>query len=462
MDIQPSAVSQPSLIDYAVHLFDGKILTPSECHKPIQEPLFVYPDRQYPGFFTLLTKKSKEDRIKWESHNIRLLPDVIRFCDRRINNYISQHSFFARDRKLTHLQSFNTVWVDLDYYRNADLAYLPPEVIQERILDRCQEADLPLPSLLVYSGRGVHGKWLLERPLPAVALSKWNLVQRTLVERFKDFRSDSNCGPTQPLRIEQTTNTESGEYARVLWEQREDGRNEPRRYDFNYLCDRILPLTEAEYKQAIIEGKQKERKQASNPNLHRLTWETFYWGRFQDVRKLAQLRGYYSGLPDGMRYDFMFVGASSLCWFVKRDRLYGELLALGKEFAPLWTPKKVTEHCSFVFKKFKSVTARGEPIDRLLIKNETIMDRLQVTPSEEREMSVLISKVEKQRRHRERMQAIRRAQGVTERAKYEARATERREKARELRQNGLSFNQIAQALGISRRWAINLISGGSE
>jgi len=460
--IQPS--QENSLIDYAVQLFDGRILIPSEYQRPIQEPLFVYPDRQCSGFFTHLTKRTKEDRMRSESYSIRMIADIIRFCDRGINNYISQHSFNARDRKLAHLQSFNTVWVDLDYYRNPEFACFLPETVQERILERCQEVNFPLPSLILFSGRGIHCKWLLDRPLPAVALSKWNLVQRTLVEKFRDFRSDSMCGATQPLRIEQTVNTKSKEIARILWEQREQGANEPIRYDFNFLSDRILPLTEEQYKASLIRTKAPQKRKTTNTAVHRtrFTWETFYWGRFQDVRKLTQLRGYDSGLPDGLRYPFMFAAANSLCWFVRADHLYGELLALGKEFAPHWSPRKVMEHCRFIFKKFNSMTAKGEHVGRLLIKNETVIDRLEITPSEQREMSILISPWEKQRRHRERMQTLRRASGMLTREDYEAQrlieTQKRRLRAIELREKGLNYREIASEMEMTGAGVFKLLN----
>jgi hypothetical protein len=161
----------------------------------------------------------------------------------------------------------------------------------------------------------------------------------------------------------------------------------------------------------------------------------------------------------------MFVAANSLCWFVKPDHLYGELLALGKEFAPHWSPRKVMEHCKFVFKKFNSVTARGERMGRMLIKNETIRNRLGITPSEDRQMTVLISPEEKQRRYLERLEALRvlrREEGMLTMAEYnEKRAilvTEKRKKALELREKGLSYRQIAREMGITEANAWNLLN----
>ena len=77
---------------------------------------------------------------------------------------------------------------------------------------------------------------------------------------------------------------------------------------------------------------------------------------------------------------------------------------------------------------------------------QTLIERLQVTPDEERRITRLISTQEKRRRERETYRASHTGQS---REEYEARAKERQSRVLALRQKGLSWRAISGGLGIS-------------
>src|SRR5690625_8032446 len=81
----------------------------------------------------------------------------------------------------------------------------------------CKDQDLPTPSLLVFSGRGIQAKWLLETPVPRQEMPRWNACQRYLVERLADVGADTAAKDARRvLRILQTVNSKSGAIIRVV------------------------------------------------------------------------------------------------------------------------------------------------------------------------------------------------------------------------------------------------------
>ena len=98
---------------------------------------------------------------------------------------------------------------------------------------------------------------------------------------------------------------------------------------------------------------------------------------------------------------------------------------------------------------------RGLEIDpRYRFKTETIIELLDITPEEQKEMDVLISPKEKCRRKFEK----RRKAGVMPREKYEGRAMWRRSEARRLVAEGKTFEEIGKILEVHWRSVYRLTS----
>jgi DNA-binding NarL/FixJ family response regulator len=97
--------------------------------------------------------------------------------------------------------------------------------------------------------------------------------------------------------------------------------------------------------------------------------------------------------------------------------------------------------------------ARGERVEwaglewdpRYRLKNQTIIELLEITAEEERELKTIISDSERRRRDRERKDP------EMTREEYLVRAAKRRAQARSLAAEGLQTKDIAERLGISKR-----------
>jgi hypothetical protein len=152
------------------------------------------------------------------------------------------------------------------------------------------------------------------------------------------------------------------------------------------------------------------------------------------------------------RDRWLFFATTAISWLAVPEVLDREAVALAEE-AGGWDERGTRSDLSQVLKRARRA-ARGEKIEfmgrewdpRHHFRNETIIEWLEITPEEEREMVVTISAEEASRRKRlrdrEYQERRRRAKGVAPRAQYAKNMTSSRRKkiaaARHLKNCGLS------------------------
>ena len=127
--------------------------------------------------------------------------------------YVSQGEFFSRnDRTVNNLASINVNFVDLDYkilveYRPEISENPTPEAWEELIKSHCEKFEIPLPNDIVFSGGGVHLKWIFDEPVSRAELALWQYAQKLLFAQFKTLGADPNSSDAaRVLRIVGTLN----------------------------------------------------------------------------------------------------------------------------------------------------------------------------------------------------------------------------------------------------------------
>jgi hypothetical protein len=313
-----------------------------------------------------------------------------------------------------------------------------------------------LPSLVIYSGRGLQAKWLLERPLPRAALPRWNAVQKELVARLEPFGADPGArDASRVLRLVDTVNTRSGERVRVLWVQRH--AEDVRRYPFEWLAETLLPVSR--------EALQLKRQPPTAPrtplkvlpggktgNLRVFSGRQLAWDRLEDLRKLAQRRGWTEhGIPHGYRSKYVHwcLNFLLLSGAVPANQLYREAQALVREVCPDFD-KDVRSVLSTLYRKAKAYEA-GERIEfngrtyppLYTPRNRTLLALFDVQDDEMKALKTIITPEEAAERHRERNRKI-------DRAAYLETAEQRQAYARMLRAKGLSIRDISAEIGVSK------------
>lgn len=383
------------------------------------------------------------------------MPKVITALDQERDTWISQAEFIKPNRRVVFLLRLNLCFVDLDTYKTPWNG-TPPESLSQRVWGYCLDEGIPAPSLILYSGRGLQVKWLLERPLPRAALPRWNAVQKQLVVSLAPFGADPGArDASRLLRLVDTVNTRSGERVRVLWVNEREG--EVKHYNFEFLAETILPLS----RETVREERQaKEERRArlivipggKTGNLRSFSGRQLAWDRLEDLRTLARLRGWMErGIPHGYRSKYVHWCLNFLCLSgaVHSSQLFQEAQALVREVCPDFT-KEIRSILSTLYRKAQAYEA-GEKVEfggrdyppLYTPKNSTLRALFDIEEAETPHLKTIISAAEAAERDR------RRHRKTMDRATYLETAEQRRAEARLRRARGESLRQIAMAMGVS-------------
>lgn len=421
------------------------------------------------GYFAVLWREMGEEEPRQRSYPVVDMGKIIPMLPRDRDTWLSQAEFFRRNRRLVNLSSIALQFVDVDYYHSR-YAGLSRDVVIYTMIRALEDAGVPLPSIILDSGRGLQAKWMLEAALPRQALPRWNAVQSHLVDALADFGADARAKDgSRVLRLVDTVNTRSGTRVEVAFTTASPSTGELIRYDFDSLADLVLPFTRSELaalkaarleaKVARIERQQLRLVPGGLYGLRRLGDRQLAWDRLEDIRTLSRLRGWAGGNPAGHRDVFLFWATNfAALGGVEPRHLHREAVELAKEFAPTWSHREAQAAVGTVVRKAKEMAA-GERVEYngrkypplYTPRNSTLMCQLQVTPEEERQLQTIITKDEKRRRDRERDTGRRRSRNEIERGAYLGRASDRRSEARRMRQEGLTQREIAARLGVTQQ-----------
>ena len=422
------------------------------------EPL-TYHNIDRSGFFSLLYQRLNGK--KQHSYPVETMAQVLSTLDYTIDTWMSQAEFFKACRRLVHLRSLGLLFVDLDTHTLPNLRDKTPEGLTWALIEFCRLEGLPPPSLVLFSGRGLYGKWLLDSPLPRQALPRWNACQRELVARLSEFGADTGAkDASRVLRVVNTVNSKSGERVRVV---HVNGTMEnPLRYSFEWLCETLLPVS-----REVIEKQRKTKLRSVEGNktsgLCSFSGRRLAWDRLEDLRKLFELRG---GVSEGERMVTLFwqLNFLLLSGAAHSSQLWHEATALAREIDPNWSYR--SPELSTLYQKAKAYNA-GEMIEfngkrypaLYTPKNDMLISLFRITDDEQKQLRTIISTNEAHKRAAEREEARRRANGVVPRNKYEsqARKSELREQVRKLNSEGLSQRKLAVTVGVSQQRVSKLL-----
>ena len=415
------------------------------------------------GYFSLLIANGAGRSKRQESYRLGLMPQVLPRLDRTRDTWLSQAEFFMPNRRVVNLSRIGLLFADLDTY-NTPLKGLSPERQTDALQLCCNDEGIPPPSLVVFSGRGLQAKWLLKGTIPRQALPRWDACQRFLVERLASLGSDMAAkDASRVLRLVETVNSKSGEMCRVIHVNTgSDG--EPIRYGFEYMTECLLPVArwDIERQKKARKTRQERRSQPQlrlvpggwTGGLRALNSRRLAWDRLEDLRALRLLRG---GAHEGERMKFLLweLNFLMLSGAVHSTRMYPEAAALAKEIDPAWGYH--SEELMTLYAKAKawnageSVEFNGKKYPALYTpRNDTLISMFRITDDEQSSLRTIISKGMAAERHRKRDEARRRAAGAVERSVYLDAAQERRQRALELRERGLSVRAIAAQMGVSK------------
>ncbi|MGG4661584.1 replication protein [Pseudomonas vlassakiae] len=419
------------------------------------------------GFFSLLVQDQYGAK-KQQSYRLSQMAQIIPLLDQHRDTWISQAEFWQPNRRVVNLARIGLLFADLDTYHCPAMIGRTPEQQAAALNFYCDDEGIPRPSLIIYSGRGLQAKWLLQTALPRAAMPRWKAVQTALNQRLSNFGSDRNAmDASRVLRLINTVNTKSGEIARLV---DVNGSSDPEVYDFDYLADELLPLTRMQ-----IEQQREQRKVAKAARLQlayasqtskqnerfghfkSLNSRTLAWHRLEDIRTLGDLRG---GWAEGSRDKSLFwqMNFLALAGAVHEQNLAKEAQELAKivygsrlsEYEPSSVGTLIEK--ARLYAQGADIEFHGKRYPALYTpRNSTLIDIFEITTEEQRQLRTILDKSEAQRRDTAAQEVRRREQGVKPRAEYLTKANNLKAQILELDSQGMMVGQIAEQLGCSKR-----------
>ena len=157
---------------------------------------------------------------KWKQHYIQAC-DLPKYLMRlagtpefsQFDWYVSQGEFQrCNDRKVSNLAGIRANFVDLDYKL---LKQYHPEITenptaeewQELAEEHCASYMLPRPNATVFTGGGMHLKYIYEEAATSADLEAWQYAQKLLLEQFRTLGADpASVDAARVLRLAGTQN----------------------------------------------------------------------------------------------------------------------------------------------------------------------------------------------------------------------------------------------------------------
>lgn len=394
--------------------------------------------RNSKSFWTL--NRASESGLTQTPYRLEQMDFVLKNVNKNLDTYMSQAFFSRPNRRALHVETITHCIVDLDTYA-AGLC-LPPDALVSAVLTICRDAPFPPPSVIISSGRGYYLKWYLSDPAPRAAAGRIVAINRALMRGFSDLGADPKCVDiSRILRVVGTVNSKSRSPVDIVYQTENNGSVVT--YDIDELAEWVLPYTPEQIR--LFRQQQAERYAARGLELTAMAERSarrrgrlfsgrvqWCWGVVEDLRTLVKCRNPDGYALQGQRDIIGHIGASMLGAVVTPSQLWHEIQAWAGLILPAdYCRSDLKAHSSSLLRRVH--TGRGTYHYR----TSTILERLHITPDEERVMRVLISQSEKRRRDRE---AWRAAHTGLNRAEYEA----------AVKEGSREQSKPWEALGISR------------
>ncbi len=388
------------------------------------------------GWFAIFRKNVGTARTSDRSFPMGSLDTVVRALDKVPDAYVSQASFIRASRKVANFKSINCAFVDIDCYsgeHNSPIV-VPDEAFIERLHEHARSAGIPTPSYTTLSGRGVYCKWIFDRPLSAHQLIRWKALKSVLVPLYAAFGVDAKVkDAARVLRVMGSAHGGTGSIVRV-------GSNTHQVHNFDALCTAAasidisrLVMPSSDGASAVRNAKNRVRRiKLNSENLTELNQDTegdlqilrhygasrtpvmlsptgrnlvsLAWGRFVDLRTLAEARG---GIHVGSRDIMMFWMATTLAHagVVTSENMNTEIgEMIGAFSGPNFDPIGDRAMMSLVERLKEKEAGRvvhfkGGSYDPLYTPtNDHLIDVLSITQDEQQLLTTIIGGREKLRR----------------------------------------------------------------
>ena len=284
--------------------------------------------------------------------------------------YITLNTFYKTYRRIECIKELNALFIDLDTYKTG----FTKEQILMNLNKNYFKQSMLIPNFIIDSGRGLYLIWLIKK-VPSMALPLWKAVEEYFYKTLKEFGADRQAlDATRILRIPGSFNSKTHTEVKII-----------DNYDYLYELREI----QNEYMPELSEKAPKRRGRPKKVSfIYRE--RSLYYTRLQDLIKLCELREYHL---KGHREFILFLYRYYLCYFTEdTEKSLNDTIELNNMFKQPLREQEVIRATKSAEKVYLSKNKDYK------YKNETLINLLQISDDEQREMKTIISKEEYKRR----------------------------------------------------------------
>ncbi|MDO4536431.1 MAG: DNA-binding response regulator, partial [Clostridium perfringens] len=235
-------------------------------------------------------KISNEGYKQWHYKHIQLVE--LKYDEDNV--YITLNTFYKTYRRLECLKELNALFIDLDTYKTG----FTKEQILMNLCENYFGKNVPIPNLIIDSGRGLYLIWLIKK-VPSMALPLWKAAEEYLYKTLKEFGADRQAlDATRILRVPGSINSKTHTEVKII-------DNYDYLYELREIQNEYMP--ELSEKVSVRRGRPKKVKYIYRER-------SLYYARLQDIIKLCKLRKYDL---KGHRELILFLYRYYLCYFTE-------------------------------------------------------------------------------------------------------------------------------------------------
>jgi len=354
--------------------------------------------------------------------------------------YITPNSFYKPYRAADTIRHFRALFIDLDLKK-----YSKQEAVYQ-VFMLADKGTIPKPSMVVDSGRGLHLYWKIEHA-PMGAILTWQELEDFLYKQLQFLGADIKAtDAARLLRLPGTINTRSQTPCEILTVDN----------------DCIYSMRDLREQYLKYSPKKSNKKAPVKPLTKAFNSYTLHAARLEDLKTLCLLRQFdMTGYRNMTLHCFTYwLGVTQR----DPDLLEEKTTEFNKRFTePLKesevravlrsVPKAIQRFIDYEQGLRSGQDKRVSKDMRLRggywYKNNTLIDRLDITQEEQKYMKTIISQdIKYQRKNEKRRNDRRNENGLTD-AQQER--FNRLHKAAEMRKEGQNQQAIAEALGVTQQ-----------
>lgn len=315
--------------------------------------------------------------------------------------YISLNTFKDFKRKSDNVLRLNALYTDLDCYKIG----IDPNEARFQIDKMIANEEIPIPSAIVYSGRGLQLIWLLEFMNGTFNYKKlWEKMQESIYDRFQSLNADSSAKlMSQIYRIPGSINSKNGTIVRVEYlKQKRYSITELKEFLLEELPPNWKEETEKKYVQRLeMSKKRKEKRKNDTVIKTKLTPLTLAKARLIDLEMLLRIR---AGNVHRKRFIFYYANIAAET-AMDKSIIKHKLERVNQQFNKALSNGVLNSSVNSISNKYKFT-------------NKHVIDNLEITMEEQEVMTTLIGRNEKKRRKRQANEIIRRESGISTAKEY--------------------------------------------